>query len=148
MLETGSILGGEESGGYALRGHVPERDAMLSALLFMDAMVASGKKPSELLAELHDAVGPHTFDRLDLEFPESEREGISASIASVEPAELAGLPVEVIDRRDGVRFVLAGGWWAVARLSGTEPLVRLYAEAEDTRQLEALIQALRELLKV
>ena len=148
MLETGSILGGEESGGYALRGHVPERDGMLSALLFMDAMVASGKKPSELLAELHDAVGPHTFNRLDLEFPESKREDISAGIASVEPAELAGLAVETIDRRDGVRFVLAGGWWAVARLSGTEPLVRLYAEAENTRQLEALLQALRELLKV
>jgi len=148
MLETDSILGGEESGGYALRGHVPERDGLLSALLFMDAMVASGKKPSELLAELHDAVGPHAFDRLDLAFPESQRRAISAAVATADPAELAGLQVETVDRSDGVRFILSGGWWVVARLSGTEPLVRLYAEAEDPERVKALLQALRKLLDV
>ena len=148
MLETDSILGGEESGGYALRGHVPERDGLLSALLFMDAMVASGKTPAQLLEELHGAVGAHAFDRLDLEFPEPERHAISTALATAEPDELAGLQVETVDRRDGVRFVLDGGWWAIARLSGTEPLVRLYAEAEDAARVKVLIEALRHLLKV
>jgi len=148
MLETDSILGGEESGGYALRGHVPERDGMLSALLFLDAMVASGKKPSELLAELHDEVGPHAFDRLDLEFPESQRKTVVATLDEVEPTELAGLAVEAIDRTDGVRFALAGGWWAMVRLSGTEPLLRIYAEGETLETARSLIAGLRKLLNV
>jgi len=148
MLETDAILGGEESGGYAMRGHVPERDGLLSALLFLDAMVASGKKPSELLAALHDLVGPHAFDRIDLEFPDSERHAIAARLTGAEPGELAGLPVDSVDRRDGVRFVLEGGRWAIARLSGTEPLVRLYAEAEDRGRVDALLGDLRTLLGV
>jgi phosphomannomutase len=146
MLETDSILGGEESGGYALRGHVPERDGMLSALLFLDAMVASGKKPSELLAELHEEVGPHAFDRLDLEFPESERHAIAAAMEEIEPAELCGLRVETVNRTDGVRLELAGGWWAVVRLSGTEPLLRIYAEGETLEAAHSLIAELRKLL--
>lgn len=148
MLKSQSVLGGEESGGYALRGHVPERDGMLSGLLFIDAMVTSGKKPSELLAELHELVGPHAFDRLDLEFPEAEREAIRNRMAEMEPDSIAGIRVEEIDRIDGVRIVLEDGWWVVVRLSGTEPLIRLYAEGKDSTMVKSLLADLRNQLAV
>ncbi|MEX0762390.1 MAG: phosphoglucomutase/phosphomannomutase family protein [Dehalococcoidia bacterium] len=148
MVDEGCVIGGEESGGYAFQGHIPERDGSLSGLLFLEAMVMSGKKPSELLGELHDLAGPHTFRRIDLEFDDSRRGAIQDALASSEPDKIGGMAVESADRRDGVRFNLAGGSWTVARLSGTEPLVRLYAETPDDKSLEAVLKGLRELLGV
>jgi len=129
MLDNGCSMGGEESGGYAFKGHVPERDGSLSGLLFLEAMVMSGKSPSQLLSQLHDSVGFHTFRRDDQSYQNSERENITNALAGLSPSSIGGLTVESIDRQDGVRVNLAGGSWAVVRMSGTEPLLRFYAEA-------------------
>jgi phosphomannomutase len=142
MIENDCSMGGEESGGYAFKGHVPERDGSLSGLLFLEAMVMSGKKPSGLLADLHALVGPHTFRRDDVSYDESQRSELAKLVASAAPATLGGLQVESDDRRDGVRFELAGGAWAVARMSGTEPLVRMYAETPDSGSLNAVLHDL------
>ncbi|MCH7971845.1 MAG: phosphoglucomutase/phosphomannomutase family protein, partial [Chloroflexi bacterium] len=136
------------SGGYAFTGHVPERDGALSGLLFLQAMVMSGRKPTELLRELHELVGPHTFQRIDVSYDESQRSYLAEKVASASPDSLGGLAVESDDRRDGVRFDLAGGSWAVARMSGTEPLVRIYAETPDETSLEAVLNDLRSTLGV
>jgi len=148
MIDNGCSMGGEESGGYAFKGHVPERDGSLSGLLFLEAMVMSGKKPSEQLADLHTLVGPHTFRRIDISYDESQRANIASLVSSASPTTLGGLALESDDRRDGVRFNLAGGSWAVVRMSGTEPLVRIYAETPDQNTLDAVLGDLRSLLGV
>ena len=146
MIDNGCSMGGEESGGYAFKGHVPERDGSLSGLLFVEAMVMSGKKPSELLTDLHTLVGPHTFRRDDVSYKEPARANLAKMITSASPSTLGGLALESVDRRDGVRFNLAGGSWAVVRMSGTEPLLRMYAETPDESTLESVLSDLRSIL--
>ena len=148
MVDNGCAAGGEESGGYAFKGHIPERDGPLSGLMFLEAMVQSGKTPSQLLDELQHIAGPHMFRRIDLEFQEQRGAEIRDALANAQPDSLGGLRVESQDRRDGVKYHLAGGAWAAARLSGTEPLVRLYAEAPGEVALNAILNDLRVLLGV
>ncbi len=145
MIESDAIAGGEESGGYAYRGHVPERDGILSGLLFLEAMVASGKTPSELLAEVHDVTGPFVFGRLDLDLDPAGRDEIFERVQNSRPTSIAGLAVEEIDRQDGTRFLLAEGAWALARFSGTEPLLRIYAEAQNADTRDRLIAEVKTL---
>ena len=146
MVDYGCAAGGEESGGYAFRGHIPERDGPLSGLMFLEAMVHSGTTPSQLLLELHQVAGPHVFRRIDMEFPAQRSTEISDALGNAQPDSLGGLRIESEDRRDGVKYHLAGGAWAAARLSGTEPLVRLYAEAPNDASLTAILADLRTLL--
>jgi phosphomannomutase len=146
MIENGCSMGGEESGGYAFKGHVPERDGSLSGLLFLEAMMMSGKKPTELLADLHTLVGPHTFRRIDVSYDESQRVNLANRVVATSPKTLGSITVESEDRRDGVRFNLVGGSWAVVRMSGTEPLVRIYAETPDNSTLDAVLADLQSIL--
>lgn len=148
MVDNDCAVGGEESGGYAFRGHIPERDGPLSGLVFLEAMVHTGKTPSLLLSELQQIAGPHLFRRIDLEFHTQRSAEIREALANAQPESLGGLRVKSEDRRDGVKYHLAGGAWAAARLSGTEPLVRLYAEAPDETSLTAILGDLRALLAV
>ena len=146
MRETDAVIGGEESGGFAFRGHVPERDGLLSGLVFLDAMVHSGKKPSELLDELFSITGPHAFRRIDVDFPENRRDELQGLIASIHPPSLGGFAVETIDRLDGVQIFLEGGGWAIVRMSGTEPLLRAYAEASDQKAVDRILGDLSTIL--
>ncbi|MDA1256759.1 MAG: phosphoglucomutase/phosphomannomutase family protein [Chloroflexi bacterium] len=146
MLTTDAVLGGEESGGYAFRGHVPERDGLLSGLFFLEAMVMSGKHPSELLSELFAITGPHSFQRIDLEFPAGDRAAIQQVINTAEPDELGGLAVERSDRLDGVKYFLVGGSWAIVRMSGTEPLLRIYSEAPNAETVSLILDDLKTML--
>lgn len=148
MQETNALLGGEESGGYAFRGHVPERDGILAGLFLLDYVVRSGQSPSKLVENLFSKVGPHHYDRLDLDFPQEERANITARIQAHEPTKLADS--EVINRRaeDGFHYALQGGGWVCVRFSGTEPIMRIYAEAESEARVQALIQAARALAGV
>ena len=143
MIDNACVLGGEESGGYAFAGHVPERDGPLSALLFLESMAMSGKSPTELLAEVHEITGPHTFRRIDIEFTPDQRERITTAVNGDAPTSLGGIEVVAEDRRDGVRLDLQNGGWAVVRMSGTEPLVRIYAEASSEELREAVLDDFR-----
>ncbi|MDP6823198.1 MAG: phosphoglucomutase/phosphomannomutase family protein [Dehalococcoidia bacterium] len=142
MLDSDAVIGGEESGGYAFRGHVPERDGLLSGLVFLEAMVSSGKSPSELLGDLFSVTGPHSFRRIDVEFPEEERTGLQHLIETAEPASLGGMGVERSDRLDGVKYFLSDGGWGIVRMSGTEPLMRMYAEAPDAEGVDHILRDL------
>ena len=143
MIDNACVLGGEESGGYAFAGHVPERDGPLSALFFLESMAMSGKSPTELLAEIHEITGPHTFRRIDIEFTPDQRERITTAVNGDAPTSLGGIEVVAEDRRDGVRLDLQNGGWAVVRMSGTEPLVRIYAEASSEELRDSMLDDFR-----
>lgn len=148
MLEIDAMLGGEESGGYGFRGHVPERDGILAGLYFLDLMAQTGKTPSALVEYLYSKVGPHYYRRIDLQFSGPDRPIISQRLSAARPGEIEGVAVEQIDTTDGFRFVLADGSWLMIRFSGTEPLLRIYAETNSTERLERLLAAGRRLAGV
>ena len=145
MRETDAIIAGEESGGFAFRGHLPERDGVLSGLYILDLMAQRGKTLPELIEEVFAKVGAHYYDRIDITMTPAERDRIAGILPSLEPSEVAGLPVTGYDRTDGLRFLMDDGAWALIRLSGTEPLMRIYTEVREEAQVQPVLQAVREL---
>ncbi len=141
MIETGAIAAGEESGGYAFAGHIPERDGVFAGLLFLDLIARSRKKPSELVEELYAKVGRHYYDRTDVHLEPGQREAAVAAAAAASPVELCGVRVTSRDQLDGFRFELANGSWLLIRPSGTEPLLRVYAETTDKALVAPLLAA-------
>jgi alpha-D-glucose phosphate-specific phosphoglucomutase len=139
MTKKDAIIGGEESGGYGFRGHVPERDAVLAGLYFLDFMARTKKTPSRLLDYLYSKVGPHYYDRRDFHISAAKRRAILQLLASDPPEKLAGSKVTRVDTIDGLRLFLGDESWLLIRLSGTEPLVRIYAEAESTERARELL---------
>lgn len=133
FFETNAILGGEESGGYAFRGNVPERDGILGNLLFLDMMVRTGKKPAQLLDWLFSLVGAHYYDRIDSRLPSMEfKAQAQAQLDTLMPKTIAGLECTGKDMTDGYKFTMQDGGWLLIRFSGTEPIIRVYTET--TRQ--------------
>ena len=145
MRETNALIAGEESGGFAFRGHLPERDGILSGLYILDLMASRKKALPALLEELFAKVGPHYYDRIDISMTPAERDRIAGLLPSLEPASIAGLKVTSCDRTDGLRFLLEGGAWALIRLSGTEPLMRIYTEVHSEDLVQPVLLAVREL---
>lgn len=149
MLETNAIIGGEESGGYAFRGHLPERDGILAGLMFLDLMQQTGKMPTQLLATLFDLVGAHYYNRWDVRYEAERRDEIRTNVAKAHPETIAGFPVERIDTTDGWKFHLGeGGGWLLIRFSGTEPLIRIYTETTREEHVEDILRAGAELAGV
>ncbi len=148
MLAENALVGGEESGGYGFRGHVLERDGILANLYFLDLMVKTGKTPSELIDYLYRRVGPHYYQRIDLEFPADERENIVDRIQRSQPRTIDGVDVASKDTTDGFRFILADNSWLLVRFSGTEPIIRIYAETDSSLRAERLLGIGRELAGV
>jgi phosphomannomutase len=146
MMETDAILGGEESGGYAFRGHIPERDGILAGLFFADMIVKAQKPLSEVLSDLERAVGEHAYARHDLHLHrdtyETDRRRVLAKLAANTPREVAGVPVTRVRDDDGYKFYLEDGSWVLLRTSGTEPLIRVYAEAGSDAAVQARLAAL------
>jgi phosphomannomutase len=139
VLETKALLGGEESGGYAFRGHVPERDGILAGLYILDMMVRLGKKPSDLLITLFDKVGPHYYDRIDTPFS-GDRQSRENDIINANPETIGGFKVVNLDTTDGYKFNLEDGGWLLIRFSGTEPIVRVYCETTSQNRVERILQ--------
>ena len=152
MMETNAVLGGEESGGFAVRGHIAERDGILIGLLFADMMVRSGKPISQLLADLERRVGPHAYARHDIHIPresyDADRKRVLETLEQNEPREVAGVAVQRVRSDDGFKFYLKDGSWVLLRASGTEPLIRVYSEAADTEAVDARLAALEEIVGI
>lgn len=138
MIETDAMIGGEESGGYAFRGNVPERDGILAGLYMLDLMQKTGKKPTQLLDLLFEIVGPHYYDRVDSPF-EGDRRDREAAILAAHPSTLGGLKVTDLVTLDGYQFKLEDGGWMLIRFSGTEPILRVYCETTHKDKVQAIL---------
>src|SRR5207244_2610733 len=148
MIVTNALIGGEESGGYAFRGHIPERDGMLAGLFLLDMMVKLRKSPSELVDLLFSKVGPHFYDRVDVQFPASSRERIMVQLRQDPPTTIAGTAVARVLRDDGFKYVLVDGSWLLIRFSGTEPIMRFSAEAGSPERVQTMLTVGRSLATV
>ncbi len=141
MLEVNAMLGGEESGGYAFRNHVPERDGILAGLYLLDFMVQTGKRPTELLRMLFDEVGAEFYyKRIDVPLLNNIiKEEARKRLDEAEPKTLAGLRVVEKITIDGYKFSLEDRGWLLVRFSGTEPLIRVYCETTHKDKVDALL---------
>ncbi len=140
MLETDAMIGGEESGGYAFRGNVPERDGILAGLYLLDMMVRLKCKPSQLIDLLFSKVGAHYYDRIDTHFT-GDRKSREASILAAHPATIGGLKVTGLDTMDGYKFNLEDGGWLLIRFSGTEPILRVYCETTAAERVKDILNS-------
>ncbi len=139
MIETNAMIGGEESGGYAFRDNVPERDGILAGLYFLDFMVRTGKKPTELLKMLFAKLGNEYFyDRVDTPF-KGDRKDREQAILNANPKTLGELRVTELVTVDGFQFKLEDGGWLLIRFSGTEPIMRIYCETTHKDKVQAIL---------
>jgi alpha-D-glucose phosphate-specific phosphoglucomutase len=148
MRETDALLGGEESGGFAFRGHIPERDGILAGLMVANMIVEYEQPLSEILAHLFELVGPHAYSRDDIRFErdgyEHRKRDVYNRMRKDAPTQLAGQAVVRTRTDDGFKFYLQDGSWALLRMSGTEPLMRVYSEASDRERVDQLLHALED----
>jgi phosphomannomutase len=133
------ILGGEESAGISIKGHYPEKDGILACLLAAEAVAARGASLSEQLAALYERVGRLESGRIGVRLTPELVVSLPEKLKQ-EPTEIGGRHVERVNRIDGVKFIFADGSWLLMRPSGTEPLVRIYAESESDQTLEELLE--------
>ena len=141
MLREDVIIGGEESGGISFKGHIPEGDGVLIGLLILEMVAATGSTLEELVDELLKDVGPSHYGRLDLRLTRPvPREQLSSRLISGAPKAIGELKVERVSDLDGVKFHMSDDSWLLVRPSGTEPLLRVYAEAATPENLESLLE--------
>jgi len=147
MQEHRAVLAGEESGGFAVDFHLPDRDGLLSGLLLLDLLRQRRRSLSLLIEELRAIVGEWDYRRLDLSLDPGQREELRSRLQDEpSPRALAGLAVVDESRIDGIKMSLDGGAWVLVRLSGTEPLLRISVEAPGDGQVDRLLAAVREWL--
>ena len=140
MLKSDVLIGGEESGGISFRGHIPEGDGVIMGLLLLEIVAASGATLHELVDDLLKMVGPAFYQRTDLRLnhPVSKTE-MSQILVDEAPATLGGEKVGGISTIDGVKYLLDDGSWLLVRPSGTEPVLRVYAEGRSTEMVQAML---------
>lgn len=144
MARENAMIGGEESGGYGFRNHIAEREGILSALCFLDLMVSMDKTPSQLISYLYERVGQWYYQRVDLKLPAGGREKVLSTLRDLD--SIGGKKVVKVNRMDGLRLSFADGSWLLCRPSGTEPIIRIYAESTSDADALSLIEATRKVL--
>lgn len=137
--ENKIILGGEESAGLSIKGHYPEKDGIIACLLAAEAVAVRGKSLTEQLNELYSRIGKLESGKIGVKLTDEVAKSLKEKL-SQEPSEIGGKKVEKINRMDGVKFIFTDGSWMLMRPSGTEPLVRIYAETENLQDLEVLLE--------
>lgn len=149
MLTEEVLIGGEESGGLSTKGHIPEGDGILMGLLLLEIIAEAGAPLHELVADLQASVGPACYIRRDLRLRHPvEKPEMVRHLTDGAPSHLIQQAVREVDTRDGVKYRLADDSWLLIRPSGTEPVLRVYAEGPDQEAVDALIEAGRKLAGV
>ncbi len=143
LLEGKIAMGGEESAGFTMQGHVPEKDGPLACLLLAELVATTGMTLGALLAELFSRVGSFYPERSDARLDPKLADAMKKRLAE-NPDSFAGLKVQGIDRTDGQKLLLGDGRWILFRASGTEPVVRIYAESPDRKETHRLLEAAKE----
>ncbi len=147
MLTRDILLGGEESGGYGIKGHIPERDGILCSLLFLEMMAMTRKSMAVLVKDLFKVAGYHTFVRSDHHLSEAAKARALKKLRERPPTGFARYDVVRVNTIDGWKFSLSGGHWVLIRASGTEPLIRIYVEAcSDSAAQRILRDARRQMI--
>jgi alpha-D-glucose phosphate-specific phosphoglucomutase len=139
MLSNDVLIGGEESGGISIKGHLPEGDGVLLGLLMAEIVACYRQAPEALLAEIMAEIGRFDYARHDFRVGPFKKQELVARLVADAPAQLAGIPVTAINARDGVKYLLADDSWLLIRPSGTEPKLRVYAEAHSPETVQALL---------
>jgi len=147
MRERDILVGGEESGGIGVRGHIPERDGILNSLLLAEVMAERNLTLGELVAELHAQYGPQVYDRRDLHLAPGQKERVVKMLTEKPPTRIAGLSVTETQNMDGIKFLFGPAAWVLLRVSGTEPLLRIYSEAASKDQVQAILSELETLVR-
>lgn len=141
MLKGGVLLGAEESGGIGFPGHIPERDGIAAGLMLLEMLATERVSLNTLLARLEKKFGPHRYGRIDTHFPLEKRPVLMDYLKANPPAKLLRSPVAGVKTFDGVKFVAKDGAWLMLRGSGTEPILRIYAEAQTDADVRKLLKA-------
>lgn len=140
MLEEDILVGGEESGGTGMKNYIPERDGILIGLMLIEIMATSKKTLGELVDELMDELGQRfVFLRKDMELTQAHKEALLVNLHEIRPDSIGGLKVTQVETIDGFKFHREDGSWVMLRVSGTEPVVRVYAEAQSEDEVDSLV---------
>lgn len=144
--ERDVLLGGEESGGYALKNHIPDRDGALFGLLLIENLAYSGKSVSQLVDELEKRYGKLVYDRIDVHCPDEIRLNLIERLKSDPPDKIANFYVKNINTIDGIKFTFTDNSWVLVRASDTEPLVRIYSGSDSKEKTTQILQATKDLV--
>jgi alpha-D-glucose phosphate-specific phosphoglucomutase len=148
MLTNDVLIGGEESGGISIRGHIPEGDGVLMGLIVAEVVACYGKSPDGLLTDIMAQIGHFDYARNDFQVRPFEKSALVSKLVDLAPDRLANIPLASINTRDGVKYLLADDSWLLIRPSGTEPVLRVYAEAHTAETVQALLAEGRSLADV
>lgn len=143
MTKEDVVVGGEESGGLAVKGHIPERDGIWMGLLVMELMAKTGKTVKELVKDVYDMVGSFSCDRDDLRLKEEQKQAIIATCKNAPYKAFGKYEVQSVETLDGYKFYLSDNEWLMIRPSGTEPVLRVYAQAPTAKGTRAILDAAR-----
>ena len=141
MIKGNVLLGFEESGGIGFPGHIPERDGIAAGMMLLELLATERRSINQILAALEKKYGPHRYARRDAHFPLEKRAALMEFCKNNPPSKLLGSPVTEVKSFDGVKFIAANGSWLMLRGSGTEPILRIYAEAPSDEGARKLLQA-------
>jgi phosphomannomutase len=140
MLKGGVLLGAEESGGIGFAGHIPERDGIAAGLMLLELLATERVSVNRLLARLEKQFGPHRYGRIDTHYPLEKRASLMEFLKTHPPERLLRSPLVEVKTFDGVKFVAADSSWLMLRGSGTEPVLRIYAETKSAAGVQKLLQ--------
>jgi phosphoglucomutase len=140
LMKPGALFGAEESGSVGFANHIPERDGLAAGLFLLEMLAMEKVSVNRIYARLEKEFGPHRYARFDAQYPLAKRAALMASLQANPPAKLLRSPLVKVDARDGVKFVAADSTWLMLRGSGTEPVLRIYAEAKSDADVQKLLK--------
>lgn len=144
MTQEDVLVGGEESGGLAVKGHIPERDGIWIALMILEFMAKTGKSLEALIQEVYDQVGTFAYDRDDVHLKEEKKQAVIRQCATDPYQQFGDYSVTSLETIDGYKFYIGDDKWLMIRPSGTEPVLRVYAQAPDLEEARQLLNAARQ----
>lgn len=140
MIKGGVLLGAEESGGIGFPGHIPERDGIAAGLMLLEMLASESRTMNRMIADLEREYGPHRYGRIDTHFPLEKRPQLMEFLKTQPPAKLLRSPLAEVKSYDGVKFIARDSSWLMLRGSGTEPILRIYAEASSDAAVARLLK--------
>jgi phosphomannomutase len=144
MVTENVLVGGEESGGIAIKGYIPERDGIWIGLTLWEFMAKTGKSLDDLIQEVYDVVGSFAMGRIDLHITEEIKQNVLANCKAGAYKAFGTYQIERTEDLDGFKFHLGNGEWVMIRASGTEPVLRVYSESSSQEKAEAILQVTKQ----